>query len=77
MALAGSPPSRARPTATSGSLATATSLSVPNQGRRSVALAGLDSSHAVSTLILKRDGSGVITLAVVGLRALANEAGGH
>jgi hypothetical protein len=45
--------------------------------RRSVALAGLDSSHAVSTLILKRDGSGVTTLAVVGLRALANEASGH
>jgi hypothetical protein len=31
----------------------------------------------VSTLILERDGSGVTTLAVVGLRALANEASGH
>jgi hypothetical protein len=37
----------------------------------------LDSSHAVSTLILKCDGSGVTTPAVVGLRALANEASGH
>jgi len=31
----------------------------------------------VSTLILKRHGSGVTTLAVVGLRALANEASGR